>query len=934
MTRPTTERRGGPAYGVDQKGSQVSLEVNAPLNVQARDGRAEGLARALGVANEAFQPIAANKFAEQRKKDSEEAVADATFGKPRELGLAEGDTALSRFEEKYLGKFGGGLGGLRKKSYGEAYDRTAAVKAFQASANKVMDWVNTDGALIKDPNEFAAELEARMQGDLGSLIDDPNTAAEIAKRYEPFITNLSGQHRARVLAEFQQEALDTAGTDVVGRLARGEAVDIGEEVGALAPQLGARSKAVAAVVGWHQQAALEAARSGDPEDAQARADAILEALNADGTDDNGKPLRGPGHTAKYQESLQKTREDIATITDERTKGKRLASQTELLAGWQDEVDGGNRISLERILEQVEGGILSREQGLEWYRKGYDAEAKVQGKRDRTAYLIESADRSHTLLTDANGEAIPASEWSEAMTRLVQAYPEEQQFQAAMEWTAKTGIPYKQLQDRLNLISTADPKDLASLHDEYEQIKARGLATDYLKPDTIMKYERYSDLMLANVSPEVAIEELRRSPEESEVYFKRFEKDLRSAQEGTDVFGVTPGDDELLNSPYVARLMDTYATLGLRNGLSPERAAEEAKKLIEQGHIAVDTKQGTIIIPKVAGVSEESMQWVYNDLLPEVATAKGLDAEQLRFVPVGPNGELILTDQSGIRVTPEVWTLTKLGDAYKQKIRDSAYVAVRDKNEMERLRKSDPDEYKVKVKQAAIERQNRQQAELRKYTQERADKVVGGANNLPDSAFAYTIPKVAGGQRGRATGRAQAAAAGKVMGGGLELTLPPDAMPSAMLELAPAKLVAYTLGEAEKIGVPADIAFGVTMMESSGGKFLRAKNNSTSARGPLHILEGTFAAVNAKHFDGNLDWDDVRHQTVAGLRYLQDRIESQGDVEKGVLAYFMGDAGLREHIAKYGDAWMDTKPVHYKNGKKIENASPRQYLNTVRAYAQS
>lgn len=923
MTRPTSHNRGGPAYGVKPQGAQVSLEVNAPLNVSARDGRAEGLARALGIATEAFAPIAANAMAEQGDKDRTEAAVDATFGTEGPAG-----------RPKELDGAGNGLfGKLRKKSYSEAYDRTSAVKRFQQAANDQMEWVNTEGALL-DPQEFNQQLNDRMAADLGDILDDPAMAGEVAKRYGPFIDNLTSQHNARALARQQQDALDTAGTDIVGRLGRNEDVSITEEVNALAPQLGDRSKAVAAVVGWHQQAALEAARNGEPETAAERANAVLERLNAEGVDDEGKPKPGPGTAAKYADSLQETREEIAKISDERTEGKRMATQTELLASWQDEVDAGGRISLERILEQVETQVLTREQGLEWYRKGHEANAKLAKKRDRSAFLIESADKSWSLMTDENGEAIPQSEWDEAMTRIIQAYPEEQRFAAAMEWTAKTGIPDPQLKKRLSLISTADPKDLAALHDEYEQVKARNLLSEYVSPDVAAKFERYSDLMLANVAPEAAIAELNRDPKESEAYFKRYEKDLRAAQEAVDVFGVTPGDDELLNGPYVERLLDTYATLGLRQGLSPERAAEFAKQHLEQGHLSVDTPQGVIVIPKVAGVSEESMQWVYNDLLPEVAEAKGLDAEQLRFVPVGPNGELILTDQSGIRVTPEVWTLSKLGDAYKTKVRDSAYIAVRDKNEMERLRKTDPDEFKVRQKQAAIERQQKVDEDMRKYTQGRADKV--GAYNLPLSSYSYGTPKNSGGRRGRATGRAALTASNKVAAGGIELSLPPDTMPSALLEQAPAKLVAYTISEAEKLGVPADIAFGVTMMESSGGKLLRASGGTTSARGPMHILEGTFETINAKHFGGELDWDDVRDQTKASVRYLKDRIEAHGgDVERGILAYFMGDTGLREHMAKYGDAWMDTKPVRFTaNGKKIENASPRQYLNTVRQYAPS
>jgi soluble lytic murein transglycosylase-like protein len=749
MTRPVTQQRGGPAYGIAQRGATVGLEVNAPLNVRTGPSSAESLARVLGVVAEPVVQHAANTLQVEGRKT---AVAGAT------------DAALGKINaDKYREKEGrGGLMNFERRTYSESVDRYEAVRAFQGAANEVSEWINTEGATLP-PGEFEMQLDQRMKEALGEdFAEDPLQAAEIAQRYAPFMAKAVAAHRDAATNAQKQRNLETATTDVMSRLAAGEAVDLQFEIAELTRTQGDRAFAVKALVASYEEAALQVAREGDPATAQERANAVLAQLDGALTGDDGKPLPGPGKSAIHAAGLQTTRDQIAKIHEDRNAATRAVEKFRIEADFQDQVDAGELIGMDQLIPLGQAGILSDQEMLEWYRKGTDTHATKRMQQERMNYLLETQDRSWANLIGTigpDGKEITQEMLEDDLVQILSAYPPDQQFAAAADWTAKTGLVYKPLAARLaNINAQADPKDILALHDEYAQLQARGLAGQYVKDVKVAaQYERISDLRTLGLTEESLAAELRRSPEEAEAYFKAHERDLRDAQADIEVFDLMPGDDDLLNSPYVQRALDTYAAIGLRQGLSPERAAEFSKSRFEEGHMAIETPSGTMILPKVAGVSQEAMEWVYTELLPEYAERKGLDASQVRLTPIGPNGEMILTDQYGMRVTPEVFNPTTMTQTFEARKRESAILQFKDTAEMERLKRTDPAAFQTMQRRAAIERGRKADADLRAFNTERARKVVGGANNLPVSTFSTALPSTPGGTtRGRRKPAAPAA----------------------------------------------------------------------------------------------------------------------------------------------------------------------------------
>lgn len=914
MTRPTRTQTGGPAFGIKSNGGSVGLEVNANLSVAAGykgDGKAASLARVLGVLNDTAQPILQGKMQEMGAADAKQGEIDATLGQinPSKLQQepAEG-SVIKSIQDK--------LFGFRKENYTRAVTRTEAIKGFLGASRAVQEWAQTEGALLA-PGEFEVELDNRMKAELDGFQNDPEAAGEIAKRYLPFINQMAGEHNEKAIVAQKQSALETSTTDVAGRLARGEDVDYGTEVEHLATSLGDRSLAVTALVGAHTQAALEAVASGDdPDAALAQANSILDRLKAPVTGDDGKALPGPADSTAHRAEVDKAREYVTKAHAKRIETRIAVEKFKIEAGFADRIEANDSIEMDELIPLGLAGVFSDQELLDWYTKGHKGSAKAAMKASRTAYILETNDRSVHALIDTigpDGEKITRNDMDMALGEIVSGYPPEQQLGAAMSWSAKTGLTYLPLKNRLTAISTSDPKDLAALHDEYEMVKASGLVTDYTSPEAAAMYERYGEMKLAGMTDEAAIADLRRDPKEAEAYAKRFEKPLREEMDGIEVHGVAPGDDELLNSPYAQRVLNSYAQLGLRNGLSPEKAAAFAKDRFEQGHMSIETPKGVMLLPKVAGSSKESMQWAYDELLPKYAEEKGLDVEQLRFVPIGPNGEMILTDESGMRVTPEVFTPQRIGEAYRKQSRESAYTALKNESERERIRKTDPEGFKRLERQAAFERGRKRDADLRKYTESRHAKTNG---SLPLSSYQWENASNPGGRRGRAATQQNAQEA--------TMNLHAD-LPSAVLEKSPSKLLDITVAEAEAQGVATDLARGIAQMESSGGKNLR--NPKSSARGPMHILKATFDDVNDKQFGGKLNWDDVRDQTKASVGYLAAQTKRfKGDPELAVLAYFLGPQGVQDLISEHGskEAMLDVK---IKN-----NVTPRQYLTTVRKYA--
>jgi hypothetical protein len=99
--------------------------------------------------------------------------------------------------------------------------------------------------------------------------------------------------------------------------------------------------------------------------------------------------------------------------------------------------------------------------------------------------------------------------------------------------------------------------------------------------------------------------------------------------------------------------------------------------------------------------------------------------------------------------------------------------------------------------------------------------------------------------------------------------------------SPNEVVSKVINYNKQFGLPEAAIRAVMDQESSGGKYLRASNDpatgqpKSSARGPMHILKGTFDEANAKFFKGKLDWDNDEHQILASLAHFKFLYERNG-----------------------------------------------------------
>ncbi len=110
---------------------------------------------------------------------------------------------------------------------------------------------------------------------------------------------------------------------------------------------------------------------------------------------------------------------------------------------------------------------------------------------------------------------------------------------------------------------------------------------------------------------------------------------------------------------------------------------------------------------------------------------------------------------------------------------------------------------------------------------------------------------------------------------LELEAPPKTDKAQKKSLPkPEEVVSKVIDYNKSFGLPEAAIRAVMDQESSGGKFLRASNDPktgkplSSARGPMHILKGTFEDTNKNFFGGQLDWDNEDHQILASLAHFK------------------------------------------------------------------
>ena len=657
MARPTTTQRGGPAFGVEQRGAQVGLQVNAPLAVNARDGRAEALARMVGMLAQPAMQYAAQKSAEQQKSDAEAGATDAAMGNaPAYVAGGPSDSGgwdenLDKVKKFFTGE------NRRAKTYTEAYEKTQAIKIFNEAAVGFQEWVNTEGAYLP-PDEFAAQLDERMKEAIGTdVLSNPKQAYEIARRYTPLMAQLTDAHGKRLLAEQQATTLDALGADATARLMNGEEVDWQEYVQSMAGVGIARSDAVKHFVGTAAQAAVEAAQSGDAGTAAARAEAILAQLEADGVDANGGHLPGPAKSAAHRETVDRARADVARVVKDRLATQTALHKFDVEARYVRTIEAGRRISFSELQSQLKQGVITESEAVSWYQKGLAAENAAAKKVDTLATIANSGLPLWSLqghLTSSETDEVLMSR----VDRLTGGDPDKM-LQAAVMVYEKDGFADPRVVGALNNVPWTDPKAAGKLADMYRTLRPE-LRGKFVTDDTRRAdYDRYLRMIEAGVTPEAAAKDIADTDtRQTEANWEQGRREVGKGLQSNYTVGAAPGRfwgtnpvkvEDLANPGPARAFMERQVRLRVERGATPEAALEDASRDLAATHMVTKSATGGYyLIPRLPNAPADygnMMVWAEENLNRWIP-----DAPPGSHFSVTYDNKLAPVDSSGLPVS--------------------------------------------------------------------------------------------------------------------------------------------------------------------------------------------------------------------------------------------------------------------------------------------
>jgi hypothetical protein len=292
MARPTQTRINESPGFAPAANRSPSLQVVAPLNVQAAPSGAELLAQSLGIVLDAATPIV------QRKTQEHAAEAAA-------LGRIAGQTGAVDAKRQ-----------AEDASYAFGVKRALVDKAVVDYKSMAANFYETQFDKSQGTEVLAAELDKIAKGALSAYAGDPDAARWMLPEVERTMATITGAHDAQLAQQFKDDAVATQGALIREDLDDDGAVDPQAYLDKLKPLLG-NSDAQKAYVGIIGSLAVERA---DP--------AIIDALIPEYWTDSqtGQKIPGPRSNPALNAQLNQDRFYAQSAADKADDAKRAATK--------------------------------------------------------------------------------------------------------------------------------------------------------------------------------------------------------------------------------------------------------------------------------------------------------------------------------------------------------------------------------------------------------------------------------------------------------------------------------------------------------------------------------------------------------------------------------------------------------------------------------
>jgi hypothetical protein len=268
MARPTQTRiREGAGFAPEVR-QAPSLQVVAPLNVQAAPSGAELLARSLGLALDTVTPVALDKIKTQ--------AADAT-------ALGRGDATINKVDAKRKAE---------DASYAVGVKRGMVDRAIVDFKSMARTFYEEQFDKSQGTELLAQELDNIAKGALQNYTSDPDAVRWMTPEVANTVASITGAHDTELAKQFKDDRISSAAALMRDAFQQQQGIDPEDIMNRLRPVLG-NSEATKAYVGMVGSLAVE---NGAPE--------IIDALIPEKWGD-GTP--GPRSTPALNQALNLSR---------------------------------------------------------------------------------------------------------------------------------------------------------------------------------------------------------------------------------------------------------------------------------------------------------------------------------------------------------------------------------------------------------------------------------------------------------------------------------------------------------------------------------------------------------------------------------------------------------------------------------------------------
>lgn len=641
MARPTESRPNDTAGFAPETRQAPGLGVFAPLNVQAAPSRAQALADALGVATRIAQPqlvkaVEKNAFdrttagmadAANNSIDAKRQAEDQLYDKGAKQVVAEKRTidALQEYTQRYETEFDKNLG---------------------------------EHMLAEDIDSFAKER-------LGDLINDPEMARVVAKRFMPFVQKMTGQHRANLSKEFKQEAIDTTVSGISADVDLGIETDFEGNVQRLTSLLGDRTLANQTVI---SAIVNRAAVLGAPE--------II---------DKFIPNAAPGGVnvrATYADMIEKGRATAIAERDKRDAANKALSKGDLEIGYVDRLNSKQWLTDRELRKQQQLGMLTEGERVSWYSRSENARLQDLSISEATTMADSGLPlwSLKPIMKEKDFEALLFNRVDREAQRNGGS-----QIAAAIKIANDDGYADPRVSEMLNRIAPdfqteGGPEAFKKAAEVYNSIPPH-LRTRFVTNETRRaEYEQFNALVGAGTPAKAAAREVAEFNSEVAAQNRaRYNTELKTERTNIGALQVSDGGwfsssiavDGLANAPQVRMQIDRKLNLYTSRGMAPEEALKVAHQEVMASNAFVDVGDGKhLLMPTTARAPKElgeALSYAYTKL-PDYLKQAGVtlaDTKGVRFSysPTGDNTRLILIDERGIPLSSKSFAINTITDNY-------------------------------------------------------------------------------------------------------------------------------------------------------------------------------------------------------------------------------------------------------------------------------